>query len=108
MKRIVAFIFLLYLFIEQVTISSIKVIFWIYSKPKTLDSNFFKLPLDVSNSWQKIIIAHFITLTPGTLTVDIIGHELLIHILSSDEKASTVQLVKEKVEPLVQKLWGQK
>lgn len=108
MKQILAFVLLLYLFIEQVTISSIKVIFWIYSKPRTLDSDFFNLPLNVSNSWQKIIIAHFITLTPGTLTVDIKGQELLIHILSSAEKDSTIKLVKEKVEPLVQKLWGQK
>ena len=107
MKRLLSFLILLGLFIQQVLLSSVKVIFWIYQKPRSLESEFFSLKLRLKNPWQRIILSHFITLTPGTLTVDILDDSLLVHILSSSEKASTIALVQNKVEPLLKKIWGQ-
>jgi|GEM_PF-6167829 len=107
-NRLLAIVLLFVFFIWEVTLASMKVLWWIYSKPKALQSEFFHLPLHVKTDWQRILIAHFITLTPGTLSVDIEGNSILVHLLERSEKASTIHLIHHRIEPLVKKIWGQK
>lgn len=106
LEAVIAFFLLTGLLIYEVCLSSVKVLWWIYSRPRSLESEFFSLPLEVEKGWQKIFIAHFITLTPGTLSVDIEveKNSILIHVLNRKEKEGLVNLIREQVEPLVKKL----
>jgi multicomponent Na+:H+ antiporter subunit E len=108
LKQIKALIFLIILFIYEVSLASVKVLWWIYKKPRSLRSAFFELPISVKTDAQKILIAHFITLTPGTLAVDIQKNsKILVHLLEESEKDGTIRLIQKKVEPLVKELWRQ-
>ncbi len=40
---------------------------------------FVKVKTDLRSDFLKFVLANSITLTPGTLTVDVVGDELLIH-----------------------------
>lgn len=109
MKRLLAVIQLIYLFVKEVTLSSIKVFFLILKRPRSVESDFFEIELKDLKDWQQILIAHFITLTPGTLSVDIYGqNKILIHILEKQEIASTKEFVENKLQKLVMDLGGAK
>lgn len=97
------------IFIYELILSSIKVIFWIYTKPKRLQSEIYELPLEIKNPWAQIIIAHFITLTPGTLTIEILKNQnaLLIHCLDESSWEGTKDLVQKKLEPMLRKAYGE-
>src|SRR5690606_4099135 len=93
------------IFVYEVTMSSLKVVWWIYTKRSKIESEFFEVRLDVSKSWQQILIAHFITLTPGTLSIEFSDRDiLLIHCLDRSSMKDTVLLVQEKLEPLLRKM----
>jgi len=99
---------LLGLFILAVTTSSFNVLFWIYRPKHRKESGFGQIKLVVSKPWQQIIIAHFITLTPGTLAIEINRkhQNILVHFLENKDQGSTQELISERVEPLVRRLWG--
>lgn len=110
--RIWSIVMLLAYFLYEVTLSSIKVLWWIYTKPQKLKSEFYEMPIHSQGVWQHIVVAHFITLTPGTLAVEI-DHDrpsILIHFLEAKERDSTIKLIRDKIEPLVIRifspLWG--
>jgi len=108
MRRLLAAIQLIYLFIEQVTLSSVKVMLVILRRPRSIESDFFEIPLEEHlKGWQQILIAHFITLTPGTLSVDILsGGRILVHILEKKDTATTLDFVQNRLQNLVMKLGG--
>lgn len=90
----------------EIVQSSLKVMYWILIRPKSLSSEFLWLKLSTQSEWKQIFIAHFITLTPGTLSVDI-DHKkkkIFIHILNSNEAKSLEKLIKNRVEPLLKKI----
>lgn len=39
------------------------------------------------NSWQRMLLANSITLTPGTITVEADQHQFLVHCLEADAAA---------------------
>lgn len=107
-SRLWALIKLFVIFVKEVLISSLKVLSWIYTQSHKLESEFFELHLEVKEKSQQILIAHFITLTPGTLAIEITKHRsIIVHILKKEEREATMRLIKQSVEPLVKKLWGQ-
>jgi len=107
-KRLLAAVELLLLFIMAVTTSSFNVLLWIYRSKRRDRSGFGTVKLAVSKPWQQIIVAHFITLTPGTLSIEIDHHNncILVHFLENRDQRSTQDLISNRVEPLIRKLWG--
>ncbi|MGA0164524.1 MAG: Na+/H+ antiporter subunit E [Bdellovibrionota bacterium] len=103
------FLWIFFLFVYELILSSLKVILWIYTKPKRLQSEVYELPLEIKNPWAQIIIAHFITLTPGTLTIEILKNQnaLLIHCLDESSWEGTKDLVQNKLEPMLRKAYGE-
>lgn len=109
LRLIVAWIFglsvLLALFLYEVTLSSFKVLWWIYTKRSKIESEIFEIHMQSRKTWQRILIAHFITLTPGTLSIEFTEKGgLLIHCLEKSAWNGTEDLVRKKLEPLLKRM----
>jgi multicomponent Na+:H+ antiporter subunit E len=54
---------------------------------KDLDPSLVRVKTNLKTDYGKYILANSITLTPGTITIDIEGDELLIHSISRHTKS---------------------
>ena len=72
---------------------------------KDLDINpvIFEYPLDVTKSWQITLLANMITLTPGTLTVNVScdNKKLFIHCLDTNDVLGEIDGIKQSFEKAI-------
>lgn len=91
---------LILLFIVELIKADVTV-FLLMFKPK-LDVNpaIFEYPLDVKEPWQITLLANMITLTPGTVTVNVSNDnsKLFIHRLDTEDVPSEIDAIKSSFE----------
>jgi multicomponent Na+:H+ antiporter subunit E len=93
---------LFFVLVREVTMSSLSVLLLAWSdrasRPK---SAFFTYDAKHLSTTETMLLAHFITLTPGTVTVDFLGedlHTLRIHILDSEDVERSKKSIGETLE----------
>ncbi|MFD2239085.1 Na+/H+ antiporter subunit E [Aureimonas populi] len=94
-------------FLFDLTMSSIAVARVVLSPRAQVRPRFVSIPLASRSPLEVTLVANYITLTPGTLTVDVStdARTLLIHDLSAgDDSASSRAGVTEGIEPRVLKV----
>lgn len=79
-------------------------VFKLMFKPK-LDVNpaIFEYPLDIEKKWQIVMLANMITLTPGTITVNV-SHDnskLFIHRLDTEDIKEEIDAIKNSFEKAI-------
>ena len=62
-----------------------------------------KVKTTLKSDWKKLMLANSITLTPGTLTLDIIDDYLFIHTISYDENMDKREIIRE-FEEIIEKI----
>lgn len=82
---------LLVLFLWELVKSSVRVAITVVSPDMNLKPAFFAFPLTVDRDFEITILANLITLTPGTLSVDVSNDRktLYIHCLDGSDIAGT-------------------
>ena len=83
--------------------SSIEVALEILNISRNRHPEIIIIPLACENNFQKTVLANLISLTPGTLSIDITenNHTLIIHSMFSRNRKKLVKFVKEVIEPKV-------
>ena len=80
----------LYVLIKNLIISNIQINKKILGKKRHFDTAIVSVKTDLTSDWKKLLLANSITLTPGTLTMEIKDDTLFIHsieyALGSDPK----------------------
>jgi len=71
------------LLVKEIWIANIQVAILVLKPEIKLDSGYFRYKTKLKTDFGKMVFANSITLTPGTITVDIEGDELIIHYLTS-------------------------
>ncbi|MDR7522055.1 MAG: Na+/H+ antiporter subunit E [Armatimonadota bacterium] len=73
---------------------------------KPVRSGVVRLPLDLTTAAGITMLAHSITLVPGTMTVDVAPDRsyLLVHVLALDDPQATVEEIKRTLERPIQGL----
>ncbi|GIX22170.1 MAG: cation transporter [Gammaproteobacteria bacterium] len=71
----------------QIVAANLDVLRRIWRGPASLSPRLVELPLSMRSEWAQALYANSITLTPGTVTVDIGGGRLLVHALSEGAAA---------------------
>ncbi len=89
--------FLVYIFIllKNILISNIQISKRTLSKDMKLSPAIIKVKTSLQSDWKKLLLANSITLTPGTLTLDIEGDTLFIHIIEYRDGDSKEEITKE-------------
>jgi multicomponent Na+:H+ antiporter subunit E len=103
--RIILYLFVLFIEIFKSTINYIKAV--ISGKYEPL---LFKIDLELLDPVQIGIVANSITLTPGTISVDIIGHSILVMTLAKPGTDPKIleKPIRDKFEFLLKEKDGKK
>lgn len=103
--RLVVFIFVyLPLFVWQLILANFDVARRVISPNIPLNPGFVKITTDLKGDFAKLALANSITLTPGTLSVDISGNDLYIHTV--DVKGKTPEENRKIISAKFEKVLG--
>ena len=87
-------------FFFDIVIANLTVARLILGPIRRLRPAFITLPLDLKNDFAITLLAHTISLTPGTVSSQVADdrRSLLIHVLDLDNEALLVQRIKQRYE----------
>jgi len=88
-------------FVYQNVVANIAVAGLVVLRPRLkIHSGIVQVPLDLKTDAGITMLAHSITLIPGTMTVDVAQDRshLLVHVLAMDDPAATVDEIKRTLE----------
>ncbi len=80
----------------EIVKSNIHVAKIVLSPSMPISPQFVRVPVKPKKDFYKVLYGNSITLTPGTLTVDIIGDEYIVHALTDDAAADLNNSIIEK------------
>ncbi|GLX81086.1 cation transporter [Thalassotalea eurytherma] len=89
----------------QIILSSIQVTKLIWRSPVKLEPATAKIKAKDLPRDKRVLYANSITLTPGTLTVDLVDDELTVHALQG---SSVDELAEGNMERKIDSIWGNK
>lgn len=89
------------LFLRDILISNLQVAWLVlFRDPRTLNSRFITVPLEASTPEAVVALAATITLTPGTLSVDVADdrRSLVVHCIDVDDVDVAIADIKQRYE----------
>lgn len=103
LSRVSAVINLLLLFLKELVLSNISVLKHVLKPKLNIRPGIFALETQLTNDWEITILANLITLTPGTLVVDVSldGKTLYIHAIDIPEKHEAINSIKNTFEKAI-------
>lgn len=98
--RVVGALRLLVAFVRELVVSSVSVALAVLSPRAADDSGFVEMPLDARTDVEIMTTANLISLTPGTLSVDVSEDRtrLLVHAMFVGDPAETIAAMKHGIE----------
>lgn len=99
-RRLVAVLVLAGIFIRELFLSNLSVIKLVMKPKLTIRPGIVALPIKLRSPWEVTVLANLITLTPGTLTVDVSTDNttLYIHALDIEEAEEVINSIKKTFE----------
>ncbi len=82
-------------FLKNIILSNIQISKRILRKDMRLAPAIVAVKTDLKSDWKKLLLANSITLTPGTLTLDVKGDTLYIHTIEYDKEKKKEDIIKE-------------
>ena len=92
-----------YVLMKNLLISNLQINKRILSKNMDISEAIVAVKTDLDSDWKKLLLANSITLTPGTLTLDIKDDTLFIHTLQYEEGMDNKEIIKE-FEDVIRKI----
>lgn len=91
---------LILLFLYELVMSALRVALDVISPRRTFRPGIIGIPLDTKSDLQTTVLANLITLTPGTLSIDVSTDKtmLYIHAMRADDPEGLVKSIKEGFE----------
>ena len=85
----------LFVLLKNLIISNLQITRRILSKDMHLSPAILAIKTELESDWKKLLLANSITLTPGTLTIDIKGDIIYIHAIEYHEGEDKKLLIQE-------------
>jgi multicomponent Na+:H+ antiporter subunit E len=94
---------LILIFLKELLLSNIAVLKVILAPSMNIQPCIFALPLEVKKDWEITVLSNLITLTPGTLVVDVSKdrNTLYVHALDAPNVEETIKQIKESFEKTI-------
>ncbi len=102
-KRVYYWIKLIVLFHYELLVSSIEVIWDILTPTHLAEPAIIEVPLDVKTDMGILLVTNLISLTPGTLSIDVTPDrsKLIVHAMFADDPAAVCHALKSGMEKWV-------
>ena len=106
LARIVAGVGLAGVVLVEILVSSLRVAWEILTPRPRARPGILRVPLDVSSTGQITLLAHLVTLTPGTVSLDVSEDRraLYVHVMFHDDPEDLVRRIKERLETRVRRV----
>lgn len=106
MNRVWAVIKLITLFLKELIMANIQVLLLIVQPKMPIKPAIFALPTLLEKDWEITLLSNLITLTPGTLVIDISpdSKTLYIHALHYDDADEAINSIKNTFEKAIQEV----
>jgi multicomponent Na+:H+ antiporter subunit E len=103
LSRVVAVISLLFLFIKELIMANISVLKVVLRPKLDFKPGIFALPTELKTDWEITLLANLITLTPGTLVVDVSFDNkiLYIHAIDIADADESIDEIKNSFEKAI-------
>nr|WP_263326173.1 Na+/H+ antiporter subunit E [Neobacillus sp. Marseille-Q6967] len=103
LSRVIAVASLLLLFLKELVLSNISVLKLVLKPKLDMRPGIFALETELTKDWEITILANLITLTPGTLVVDVSldSKILYIHAVDIQEKHEAIESIKNTFEKAI-------
>ncbi|MDF0727398.1 Na+/H+ antiporter subunit E [Cytobacillus sp. S13-E01] len=94
------------LFIKELILSNLEILKIIIKPKLDVKPGIFALPIDVKKDWEITVLANLITLTPGTLVIDISDdHKLLyVHAMDITDVDDAIDSIKNSFEKAIKEV----
>jgi len=89
--------------IKNLIISNIGIAIRIFSRDMKLKPAIIAVKTELDSDWKKLLLANSITLTPGTLTLDIVDDTLYIHTIEC-KNTEDRELITKEFEQIIAKI----
>ncbi len=96
------FIYILVL-LKNLIVSNLQIAKRVLSPDMKLNPAIVAVKTELKSDWKKLLLANSITLTPGTLTLDVKDDTLYIHIIECKDETNTSHITQE-FEKIISKI----
>ncbi|OOE13698.1 Na+/H+ antiporter subunit E [Fictibacillus arsenicus] len=105
-KHVKAIGYLIFLFLKELILANIEVLKWVYKPRLDFQPGIIALPIDVKKNWEITLLANLITLTPGTLSVDVSRDQryIYIHAIDLPDVNQTIVGIKDTFEKAIREV----
>lgn len=102
-KKLYAILALLLLFLRELLLSSIAVIRQVIRPRLHMKPGIFALPTELRGNWEITALALLITLTPGTLAMEVSEQNeiIYIHAMNIENKEEAIKQIKNSFEKAI-------
>lgn len=106
MHRVWAVIYLIGLFFKELISANIQVLLLIIQPKMPIKPAIFALPIVLEKDWEITLLSSLITLTPGTLVIDVSedSKTLYIHALNYGDADEAIDSIKNTFEKAIQEV----
>jgi multicomponent Na+:H+ antiporter subunit E len=101
--RVVAVLNLIYIFTLELILSNIAVLKAVLRPKLNIKPGIFAFPTELKEDWEITMLANLITLTPGTLVVDVSPDNriLYVHAMDISDADESIQSIKNTFEKAI-------
>jgi multisubunit Na+/H+ antiporter MnhE subunit len=105
-RRLILSFFLFIYFLKEVILANLQIAQLVLWRPERLRPALIKVPLDLETERGLFLLATMITLTPGTLSLDISPQKdfLYVHVTHTQNPDQVVQDIKQGFEKKLREL----
>lgn len=91
---------LCFIFAYELLMANLSVLVKVFSPKLNIKPGIIKVPIDIEGAFWITMLANMVTLTPGTLTVEVAPNNkfLYVHCLNIDNEAQTIASIKDTFE----------
>jgi multicomponent Na+:H+ antiporter subunit E len=106
-RRYFWFVVYLFIFIWEVLKANFDVAYRVIHPAMPIKPGIVKVPLEVKSEIARAMLANSITMTPGTITVDIIGDDIFVHwiYVKSEKPEEYTRIVSGRFEKYIKKIF---
>jgi len=95
-------------FLWQLTLANVRMAIDMMKPARSLRPGVVAVPLDLESDWEITVLSNLITLTPGTMTLDVsAGRKVIyVHAMDASDPARTRDEIKQGFEKRVKELFS--
>jgi len=102
---VIKFIFIyIPVFVYKLIIANLDMAYRVLSPKLPINPKIVKVPTDIKSEFGKLVLANSITLTPGTLSLDVEGNYVLVHWVNA--KSTDPDECRERISKDFEKILG--